>query len=61
MEDLHEFAYLARFSIVNRRPFNYLKKDGFGLTRYDIECNKGPIRNSTALSRNTLTSKKDYP
>jgi len=61
MEDLYEFAYSVRFSVIKKQPSNYLKKDGFSLTRYNIECNKGPIRKPEVYSRQTLTAKKNCP
>ena len=59
IEDLYEFAYSVPFNVVKKRPSNYLKKDGFSLTRYDIECNKGPVRKLEVYSRQTLTAKKN--
>jgi len=36
MEDLYEFARLARFFVVKKRTSNYVV--GFGPTRVDIKC-----------------------
>jgi len=44
IEDLYKFAYIVRFSVIKKQPSNYLKKDSFSLTRYNIKYNKSSIR-----------------
>jgi hypothetical protein len=57
--DLHDFAASAGFCVIRKRSCNKVKD--FGFTRYDYECQRGPIRASEAHSRELFTTKRGCP